>query len=344
MFASKRLPLPTLIELCRTLRHYLGAGLPLLDVFRQQARKGNVLLRPIADRIAKQLEEGDSLKKTLEKEKTYFPPMFVSMASVGEDTGMLPEIFAELEKFFARQLKLRNSFRSEITWPVIQLILAILVIAGLILVLGMLPAGEPGQPKYDPLGLGLFGLNGALIFLGIVAAIAIGLAAAWIMLNRTLRGSDWVDSFLLGLPAIGPCMRAIALARFCLSLRLTTETGMSIIEAVRLSLRATGNKAFIAGIPKAQTALRSGTDLTASLASCEVFPEDFLMMLTVAEESGRLHEVLRHQSDHYDDESSRRLAALTAIAGYAIWLMIGGIMILAIFRLALSYISKLNAV
>ncbi len=35
MFSS-RLPLSSLIELCRVLRHYLGAGLTLRDVFRQQ--------------------------------------------------------------------------------------------------------------------------------------------------------------------------------------------------------------------------------------------------------------------------------------------------------------------
>ena len=39
MFSS-RLPLAGVIELCRVLRHYLGAGLTLSDVFRQQAATG----------------------------------------------------------------------------------------------------------------------------------------------------------------------------------------------------------------------------------------------------------------------------------------------------------------
>jgi len=37
---SATLPLSTLVELCRSLRHYLGAGLSLVDVFRQQAKRG----------------------------------------------------------------------------------------------------------------------------------------------------------------------------------------------------------------------------------------------------------------------------------------------------------------
>jgi type IV pilus assembly protein PilC len=342
MFESKRLPLSTLIDLCRTLRHYLGAGIQLLDVFKQLARKGRSGLRPIAERISLDLQQGDSLEKALEKEEESFPPMFLSMVSVGEDTGMLAEVFAELEKFFSRQLKLQRDFRSQITWPVIQLVLAILVIAGLILVLGMLPLPEGNGPRYDPLGLGLFGFSGAMIFLGAVGGIAVALAVGWIVMTRLLAERGWVDAFLLGVPVLGPCMCALALARFCLALRLTTETGMSIVEAVSLSLRATGNKAFIAGIPRAQTALRSGDELTAALAGCNVFPEEFLMVITVAEESGRLHDVLRHQGDHYDDESSRRLAALTALAGYIVWILIGIIMIAAIFRLAGAYLSKIG--
>jgi type IV pilus assembly protein PilC len=342
MFFSKRLPLSSLIDLCRTLRHYLGAGLQLVAVFQQQALKGQPVLRSLAGRIALELKSGNSLKQALKSEQAYFPPLFVSMVSVGEDTGMLPEVCAEMEKFFTRQQKLQRHFREQITWPVIQLILAICTLAGLIWILDMLPRPEPGQPRYDPLGLGLFGTSGALIFLGVIFGIVACFVAAWILLSRLLKERAWVDHLVLAVPALGPCVRTLALARFCLALRLTTETGMSIMEAVRLSLRATGNRAFIAGAGKAQTALRSGQELTTALAGCGVFPEDFLMVLTVAEESGRLNEVLRHQADHYDEESARRMATLTAVAGYVVWILIGGIIILAIFRLFTSYISNFN--
>ncbi len=212
MFASKRLPLATVIEVCRTLRHYLGAGIQLLEVFKQQAKRGRAVFRPVADRIALELQQGSSLKKALQQVQESFPPLFLSMASVGEDTGMLAEVFAELEKFFARQLKLQRAFISQITWPVIQLILAILVIAGLILILGFLPPPEPGQKPYDPLGLGLFGVNGAMIFLGVVAAIAASLAGGWIVLTRMLAQRGWVDALLLAIPVLGPCLHSMALA------------------------------------------------------------------------------------------------------------------------------------
>src|SRR5262249_35261877 len=117
MFSSPRLSLSDLIELCRVLRHYLGAGLVLVDVFRQRAARGRPGVRPAAGRIAAALEQGDSLEDALKPEEGVFPPLFVSLVRVGERTGMLPEVCGELEKFFSRQLKLKRDFIAQITWP-----------------------------------------------------------------------------------------------------------------------------------------------------------------------------------------------------------------------------------
>src|SRR5437868_6293417 len=138
MLLSSRLPLPTLIEFSRTVRHSLGAGLGIVPVFRQQAQRGNMRVRPIAGRISEELEKGESLESALKAERHYFPPMFVSMAIVGEQTGNLPEVMAELEKYFALQLKLRRQFMGQIAWPVIQYLAAGLVLILMILLLSIL--------------------------------------------------------------------------------------------------------------------------------------------------------------------------------------------------------------
>src|SRR5689334_18003695 len=130
MFSSRRrLSLSNLIELCRVLRHYLGAGLSLVQVFRQQARSGPRALRPLAERIASSLEAGSSLEAALKRDQDCFPPLFRSLASVGERSGSLPEIFGELEKYYLRQQQLRRQFLAKITWPVFQFFAAIAVLA-----------------------------------------------------------------------------------------------------------------------------------------------------------------------------------------------------------------------
>src|SRR5262249_25067138 len=146
----------------------LSAGLSLARVFRQQADRGPAAVRPIASRISTKLEKGNDLESALDAEQQYFPPLFLSMASIGEESGALPEVFTELENFYSLQQRLKRQFISQLTWPVLQLVAAIVVLTLLIFILGFLPVLPSTGKPFDPLGLGLFGPDGAVIFLALV--------------------------------------------------------------------------------------------------------------------------------------------------------------------------------
>jgi type IV pilus assembly protein PilC len=330
-----------LIELCRVMRHYLGAGLTVVDVFRKQAREGNAEIRPVAMRIYAAVSQGNSLADALEAEPA-IPPLLVSLIQVGEQTGMLPEVCADLERFYLKQRELWRRFLAGIAWPVFQFVIATLVLTGLIWFLGQIPINANGT-GFDPLGLGLIGTSGALIFFSAVWGTIAGVGLLVSMARRSLAGQAWVDRFLLQLPGLGPCMQALALARFCLALRLTADSGMSIGRALRLSLRATGNAAFAEAAKEASATVKRGDEVHTALSSSGLFPSEFLHILSVAEESGTLPEVMKHQGEHYTDEASRRLTFLTAIAAGGIWLFVAGVIILAIIRLYASYLGNIDA-
>src|SRR5437868_2137971 len=128
MSFSSQLPAAALAGLCHVLRHSLDAGITLRDVFRQQAARGQPAVRDAAERVRLRLERGDSLEAALEDEQGVFPPLFRAMAQVGEQTGRLPEVFAELEKYYALQEKLRREFRSRTFPMLVQLVIAFLII------------------------------------------------------------------------------------------------------------------------------------------------------------------------------------------------------------------------
>src|SRR5262249_36914750 len=180
-----------------------------------------------------------------------------------------------LEQHFLGQQQLRRRFISLTAWPLLQFFLAVMVLALVILVLGLLPPAEirPGV-RYDPFGLGLFGMEGALTFIGIVFGSLFGVWLGFWLLGKVLPGA-LRDRILLAVPVIGPCLRDLALMRFCLALRLTTESGMSIGRAIRLSMEATANAAFVAASPEAERTVAEGDDLTLALQRTGHIPEDF---------------------------------------------------------------------
>lgn len=342
MLFSRQLSLSTLIELCRTLRHYLGAGLTVKDVFNQQARKGSLKVRPVATRISGYLKRGDDLQSSLEREQGTFPPLMVSLVSVGEQSGYLPEIFAELEKYYRMQQKLWRQFYSQITWPVVQFVGAVFVIAGLIWILGMIAQSNNTEPM-DVLGLGLVGTKGALSFIAGVFGILLTLFAVYLLVTRVLKQQAFVDNILLKIPALGPCLRALALSRFCMALKLTTETAMPIDQAVRLSLRATGNGAFMGCTSITDRTLKGGDTLGLAFARCRIFGEEFVTIMTVGEESGRIAEVMEHQAEHYQEVASHRLKILAQVAGWCVWLFVAILIIIAIFRIfTIAYLGPIQ--
>ena len=52
--------------------------------------------------------------------------------------------------------------------------------------------------------------------------------------------------------------------------------------------------------------------------------------------------VLEHQGEQYADESERRMKALAAAAGWGVWVVVAGLIIFCIFRIALSYIGMID--
>lgn len=165
-----------LILWCRALKHGLGGGLSLVRIFELQAKKGPQSLRPMADRLAARLKEGDTLEDALDAETDRLPKLFCQLATIGERTGHLPEVFAELADYYEMQQSLRRDFVSQITWPVFQFFAAVFVIAGLIYILGIVSAGGEAEP-IAPIGFGLTGTSGAITFLIAIAVFLVPWAA-----------------------------------------------------------------------------------------------------------------------------------------------------------------------
>jgi type II secretory pathway component PulF len=336
MLFSKQLPLPSLVELCRSLRHLVGVGMLVRDVFRQLSERGSRPLRPVAERIHAVLSRGDNLETALEAERQSFPPLFLATVVVGERTGNLAEVCTELEKYYQLQQQLQRRLKSQSIGPLLQFGLAVCIIALLIFVLGAIrdARGGPGMSVF-----GLSGATGSLIFLGIVFGVLGALVGLYLLLTRKLRYTYALDKFSLTLPLIGPCREALALARFSLALRLTMESGLSVVEALRLSLEATGNAAYVAVAPVIRKAVKRGDDLTVAVIESGRFPEEFCNVLAVGEESGRIPEVMGQQAAYYQEEAGRRLKRLQTTAVWTAWLIYAAFMIFAIFNIARTSFS-----
>lgn len=342
MFSS-RIPLRQLAFLCRGLSTSLHAGVPIIRAFELAAGKAlDPRLRNVIQDVATQLKAGDDVAEALRSHEQVFPDLMIDMVAVAEQTGTLPEVLASLADHYENNLRLRKDFYGQIAFPVIQFTAAIFVIAGLILVLGMVAQATGSGEPFDPLGFGLTGASGAIYWLMgwgmLLATLYIGYKVA----VSSLQGQQVVHQFLLGVPVIGGCMRSFGIARFSWAFHLTQEAGMAVDESIDYSFRATANGAFIARAPQVLDELMAGEHLTDALAHTHLFPDDFIEIVHVGETSGTVPETLHRLSPQFEDQARRSLRALATAAGWLIWCCVAAFIVFLVFRIALWYIGLLN--
>jgi type IV pilus assembly protein PilC len=336
--------LTTLAVLCKSLATMLHSGVALLKALEIASRKtGDAACRKRLLAVREEVQQGTDIARALREQGGYFPELMTDMVAVGEETGSLPEVLDGLADHYENVIRLRRLLIAMITWPAIQLVAAILIVALVIFILGVLtPPTPPGEKPLDVLGLGLTGTSGAITWLtasfGSIFAV---LGGYWVIAN-VFRRKRFLDGLLMTIPVLGNCMRSFAIARFSWAFALTQQTGMPIARSLELSFRATSNGAFMGASPLVCGLVMNGEELGTALDLSRLFPDEYLSIVNVAETSGTVPEALARLSPQFEDQARRSLAALAISLGWLVWVCVAGLIIFIIFRFVSNYVGIIN--
>ena len=109
------------------------------------------------------------------------------------------------------------------------------------------------------------------------------------------------------MPAIGPVVRSLAVARFCRILGTLLKNGVPILQSLRIAKDATGNRVLTDAIATAADSVSSGKSLAAPLAVSKQFPAEVIEMISVGEEANNLEHVLINVADTMERRTHRLL-------------------------------------
>ncbi len=336
-FLSPRIGLKPLVGLCRRLSTATGAGIDARTVWAREADRavGPLHRRLLAVSVA--INRGESLADALVPTGDFFPPLFRELIEVGEQSGSLDVILAQLAEHYQSQLTMRRSFLAAISWPLIELGLTLGVIGFFIWLMGAL------NLKTDVFGFGLVGDSGLAKYVTFLAAVA---AVIWLILRAINRGLVWtqpVQRLVLRIPAVGRPLQTMALSRLAWSMHLTMNTGMDVRRAMKLSLRSTRNARYLDQIPAIDAEIASGNSIHEAFCRAGGYPVDFLDTLAVGEQSGQVVESMGRLARQYQEQARTAFFTLAMIAACLVWAAIGAMIIFMIFRVFMSmYLGPIN--
>ncbi|RJR31034.1 type II secretion system F family protein [Candidatus Parcubacteria bacterium] len=128
--AGKIIVKVNLARLCRTLSSLLKTDIPIVQTFSITSQVlGNMIYRQALEKAKEQIKKGVSIEECLNGYPKLFPPVFLQMVAVGEDTGSLDDILEESAIFYEDEVSQTMSNLPSIIEPVLMVILGIGVAA-----------------------------------------------------------------------------------------------------------------------------------------------------------------------------------------------------------------------
>lgn len=270
------------IQLYSNLSTLLAAGVPVLRAMQtaQSAMPQRItrILRDLHGRIT----HGESLADAVAAWPRTFPVFDRTLIRVGEESGRLPEVLAELADWLTLARRLRGRFFSAMVLPVIVLHFGALVAPVPSFVLG-------NMTPIEYLHTVLFTLS---VFY--TPFLVIGLILRLTPSSGPLRQA--LDFLVLRIPVLGPAVFHYSLARFAKSFAILYSAGVPIVRSIDQSLDSVPNSRIRRMLEGSRQAVKSGQSPSEGFS--KRLPAEFLALWNVGEETGDL------------DRSSAKLAQL----------------------------------
>ncbi len=314
---DKKVGLKDLAVMSRQMATMVSAGLSLLRALTILAEQTeNKKLGTTLDSVRALVEGGSSLSDALARQDHVFPPIMIHLVRAGETGGFLDGALESVAEIFEKEVKLRQTIKSALTYPVVVLCMAVLAVIGMLIFIvpifkqmfadlgGSLPA--PTQ-MLVVLSENMVWIAPLLIIGGVVFAVW------WGKHKHDEDVRRRVDTWKLKLPVFGDLFRKVAIARFARNFATMTHSGVPILQSLSVVGETSGNWVVANALHNVQDSVRSGRSIAAPLANEPVMPSMVVQMIAVGEDSGAMEQMLDKIADFYDAEVQSTTESLTAL-------------------------------
>jgi type IV pilus assembly protein PilC len=322
----------------------IDAGLPLvhcLNILAEQSESSN--LRAVTASVARNVEQGGTLADSLRKHPRTFDDLFTNMVDVGETGGILDIVLQRLSVYIEKAAALKRKVKSAMVYPASIISVAFLVI--IFMLTFVIPAfaamfKDLGADLPLPTQIVIWLSDFVRSFILLILAALVGCVFAFRAYYRTENGRSTIDALLLKVPVFGTLIRKVAVARLTRTLGTLVQSGVPILEGLRITASTAGNKVVEKAVLQCRVSVTEGKTLAEPLKASGVFPPMVTQMISVGEQTGALDAMLSKIADFYDDEVDTAVNTLTSLLEPIMIVFLGGVvgglvvaMYLPIFKL-----------
>lgn len=326
----------------------INAGIPVVDslkILSEGLRPG--LLKEASAQVKTSIEGGRRLADSMAQVPGVFDKLYCNMIQAGEEAGILDGILQRLASYMEKSEKLKGQVKGALVYPLVIIIVAILVIAGILIFI--IPKfmeffASSGQqpPALTQMVVNLSHslTNNWYVYLG----LAIGGPIALAQYVKTPEGRDTFDRLIFKAPIFGEVVQKSAIARLTRTLGTLLSSGVGLIEAIDISAKTSGNIVIEQALLRCKESVTQGRTFAAPLGREKAFPEMVVQMISIGEQSGTLDVMLGKIADFYEDEVETAVKAMTSLIEPLLMVALGGIIAILVIAMYLPIFNMAGTI
>lgn len=284
------------------------AGIPIseaLDTLYEQAR--SPYFKTAVHQIQKDVENGQSLAKSLKKHPDLFDEFYVSLIDVAEESGTLEENLDFLAKQMTKDFRLRKKVQGALMYPSI-VFFAMIIMGGFISLfilpklVGFFQAFDVELPWSTRVLLFIATVSrdfGIFIIIGSIILLILGRFA--IQMHPI---KPYWHALLLKIPLMGQIIAYSQLAHLGRNLGTMLRSGVPVSRALEVTANTLTNLKFRNDLIRVSGSLTKGKSIGETLKTGRFseYPPIVYRMIAIGEKTGKLDETLLYLGDFYEDE------------------------------------------
>lgn len=302
----------------------------LLDV--QKKRSNRVIIGSILEEII----DGKSFSESLRNHKQFSQYEYYSI-KIGEETGTLPIVSFQLSSFYARKNEQRRTLISALTYPIIILSTAVLVV--LFMLQFVVPMFQDifRQQQVELPAITQFIIN-LSEFIGSYGWLLVLLLLLILFMGIFLTKKKWYQKFkdrlILKMPFVGGFVKTVYLSQFTQAVALLTVSKVPMVNSIQMVKEMISFHPLQEALENVEKAILRGNSLSSSLKEEKFFDAKMIALVKVAEETNQNEFIFERLNEQYNSQVQQQSKILSTIMEPFIILFVGvlvGIILVAMY-------------
>ncbi|UII76199.1 type II secretion system F family protein [Flagellimonas sp. HMM57] len=315
----------------------LKAGITLKEALKlieegQKKEQQKVLFKDLGERLL----AGNSFSEAIKDRKEFSEYEYYSI-KIGEESGTLTTITNELGLFFAKKNEQQRNLVNALTYPIIILITAILVVVFMLRMVVPMFQDIFKQNNVDLPWITEF-IVAVSDFIKDYGWWMVSLILGMLLLRKVIFGNDWfkrkLDYLLIKVPYLGSFLKAVYLAQFTRAISLLTASKVPVLNSIELAGKMISFYPLQDALEIVSIKILQGESLSNSLKGNKVFSNKMISMVKVAEETNQTEFMFERLNQQYSVEVQQKSKLLSTLLEPMIILVVGvcvGVILVAMY-------------